>query len=110
MEMSKVSPQELTRDGNFKELMTYLAGCNDEDAYAHGDLEKIKKWMDDLPDMIRDLYPTVCPDCVQFAYDEMIEFRGDPLGVATQLHQYLTCDDPHDPSDCGKCVSWTPKE
>lgn len=89
--MSKVAPQELTQDDNFDQLMAYLGdpACHD----------------DDLPDIIYDLYPTACFHCVQFAYDDMIQFRNDPLPVAKQLHEYLTCDDPHDPNECGSAKS-----
>lgn len=102
-------PCELFADERFHALLKYLTQCA-----PHSETT--------LRDHLRHLYPEACETCVDFAVVELLEcadqspdgpvFDADCVSII--LHDWLACDDPHEPSDCepNDCmysVSWRPQ-
>lgn len=93
---------------------TCVEDAIDADAAMLGDC---KAFDQGVVHKICELFPAACVTCAGFAADDII--MGAPLDgdgtpvfsadrVSACLWECLHCDDPHEPSDCGRCISWNP--
>lgn len=86
-------PCELFQDDRFNALLEYLTQSTNHSETA-------------LCDQLRSSYPNACEACVGFVVDDLLESLGsgymfDADCVSMIIYDWLTCDDPHEPNECG---------